>query len=242
MEWKLGHNIPLKIGMRPHLDKKTLDILKISQHDVINQSNNICVYCGGKYQKLNYCIYTNKLKPKKDNIKACCHMCYLLTNFSPSNCKYVEIRQSTINQLQIIRKTVDYILQNKKMPLPREIDDHSIKININPKQYFAIGETHNDINKKYKVFFTDELDISYVCHIDYDYFKEDIVEEIKNTSEECINVFKHLKGSHKDNTNIIVKEIVTRYRKYLENDIQVSEKYDKIFQSFSLFFLRSHCS
>jgi hypothetical protein len=62
-----------------------------------------------------------------------------------------------MSQIDIIKKTYEYFIQNDKLPIPEDIDRKCEKIKINP--YFF---REYCINNNYKIFFTNCIDRNFL--------------------------------------------------------------------------------
>lgn len=215
MEWSDQKLIPLKIGTHKHFSGRNQQIFETHKQEILDKSHNVCSYCGGKYKKLSQCVFSNKSKPTKSNMVACCTFCYIVSNFSSYYIQHIEIRQSKMTQLQIIRKTSNYIFQNNCIPTPEQVDPKVEPSTILANQYFVMGNAYKDIAKHHKIFIKDSLTVSYICNIIVDYFTEEY-EDVETNTEQQNN--KISDSVCTDNMESTLNAILKRYIKYIQSD------------------------
>lgn len=132
----------------------------------IHKSNHLCKYCGGKYNRYLFCVPRNNTKINSDNdLLVICKLCFMITNINHNYCKELSLCWSTLDQVEIVRKTVDFILKEQKVPLITEIDKNAKKIPMSLTEISNILIKYKKLPKEmnnYKIFVTQELDVSFI--------------------------------------------------------------------------------
>ena len=133
------------------------------------QYNYICRYCGGFYKKYLIGYYLSgdpNNKYKYDDIEICCRPCYLVTHLNLGLIKELQLFKSDIPQMEIIRKTIQYVINNDKLPLPSEIDDqvHVVELSMYEFVNIIIKNNNNlpDELSSLKLFFSPKFDITFI--------------------------------------------------------------------------------
>jgi hypothetical protein len=140
-----------------------------------NYTPAVCAFCGGTYKKLQKCFSDGSDITIK-NLKHCCSICNSLIAFTTPQSKYMKLCVSQLSQLDIIRKTVDYIIKHKTCPDIETIDDEAEEYDISCGKF--ISDPTNKKYKNMKIFFP-KLDISKVLlNLNEDEFDE--TPKIKN--------------------------------------------------------------
>ena len=125
--------------------RQLLDMKKFCK----TQNNITCVYCGGTYKSAFGCFMIDK------EFKLCCQLCYIITNYTKKYSKMLQVIKSDMSQLEIIRKTVGFVENNRRFPNVYDIDKN-IKIpNCEINQFFAQNGKDNCL----RLFYTNEIDI-----------------------------------------------------------------------------------
>lgn len=114
--------------------------------------NTTCIYCGGKYKKTFYSVDID------DTLQPCCQLCHIVTHFIPKYTKMIVIYKSSLTQLDIIRKTVEYILSHKQVPEVQNIDSNATQIKIKLISFFH--HLNDATYKNYRIFYTSNIAIS----------------------------------------------------------------------------------
>ena len=152
MDWNTKKNIVMSFG------EKNTKMTTQQKRGYVKQFKNICNYCGGVYKKYLYCLNIN------DNISISCKLCYVVTHIDYyMNSKEIILLYSTIDQIDIIRKTVDGIMENSCVPFYDHIDPNVKIPQPSLLEYMAIKDELGDNN--YKIFFTDKLDDNFVTSL-----------------------------------------------------------------------------
>lgn len=162
MNWK-EPRYPLEKGIKDINFKVPKDQKKwnIQKNGIVAQYNSICAYCGGKYDNYLTCFQN------EDNIDIKCSLCSDIINLS-SHCSNVSYRGGIItsldnlvlchtkkSQLKIVRKTVEYYINNNgKTPHFTEIDPDAKILNISFYDICVVMKKNPEILKNFKVFFS----------------------------------------------------------------------------------------
>lgn len=136
--------------------------------NTLKHTNNRCRYCGGGYSKYLICFYLTK-----DRLDVCCRMCYTLTHLNYNMCCSLDeliLCYSKLDQLDILRKTVNFTIKTNTVPNVLDIDPQARKLNLSVMELCALLIAKYD-NKcsDYKIFFTNKLDTTFIdSYIDKD--------------------------------------------------------------------------
>lgn len=88
-----------------------------------------------------------------------CYLCYILKNIALyDNC--ITICQSSLSQMDIIRKTVAYVKKNMSVPYPYQIDPTAKIIKINIIELCRLVQKKLIDYYKIKIFYNNECDFS----------------------------------------------------------------------------------
>jgi hypothetical protein len=182
MEWNHANNITLSVY------RKSQKLTNTQKKTLIKKCKNTCYYCGGKYASYLYCTNDTFIM---------CKLCYIITHvdFYLHNNEIV-LLYSSMNQIDIIRKTVDYIMEHNTIPLFKNIDKTVKKPQLSIIEYMAVKEDLCDNN--YKIFFTNNLNMSFISKLldntIYSFSDEDNkmdILDIKNHDDELTNMEIH---------------------------------------------------
>lgn len=123
----------------------------INRKEIVNKYKHTCCYCGGKYEKFINCIHI------KDQPVVICRFCMIITQLNDGTFDKYNVYCSTLSQLDIVRKTVNFILSNSRIPLPNEIDPNVKTSPFSSIEYvnFLNNLEFKSIFKSHKIFFTD---------------------------------------------------------------------------------------
>lgn len=155
MDWNDNNLLPIVYSYGEKKDytddeKKTMKIF------CRNYTPAVCAFCGGTYKKLQKCISIGAVIIK--NLRHCCSLCNSLIAYTSSQNKCLKIAVSNLSQLEIIRKTINYILKNKTTPDIESVDPEADESDVICNKFF-----NNATNIKYKhlrVFMTSKIDVS----------------------------------------------------------------------------------
>jgi len=177
MQWKDNIRDTLKLSI---IDLNSSEKCIISKKiwinirmQVLKKYNYTCRYCGGRYQKYLQCIHLNgdNSNNNLDNLDVCCHLCYLVNNINASFNNEIELFVSKLSQLDIVRKTVDYIIKTGEIPKPNEIDKNisRVKISLYELSNLLIEYNYEDMPvymlkfiDNCKIFFTKNTNIKFI--------------------------------------------------------------------------------
>lgn len=169
MNWNFNNIKPLTISLKKEkykIDDEAANWDKIKK-EVLLRDDYTCVFCGGKYKKYMFCVRMDKTLEKNniENLVSCCKLCFICSHF---NCNFLDetvLCYSKLDQIEIIRKTVDYIITHKTVPSVEEIDKNAKIINISLYKYLNLIDSLQKtpkITNNLKIFFTKQLDISFI--------------------------------------------------------------------------------
>ena len=162
--------------------------------------NNTCQSCGGHYDKFLHCVkpdsQTKNLSYTPDNLTILCRLCYMISH---ANCflnsNSMILCWSQLDQIDIIRNTVDFVINKSYVPSIQDIDPDAKIIDMSILEFVNIQNNITDIFKvnhlhdyfdKYKVFFTESLDINFIdASFTRSMFRDDCSDyHINNTTNE----------------------------------------------------------
>jgi hypothetical protein len=181
---------------------------------VLIRDHHTCIYCGGFYLKYLICIHKdgNYKNNDQNNLGMACRACFIISFLNLGNFREIKLYWSTMSQLEIVRKTMDYIIEKSEIPSPYEIDKNIKKAPISVLEFINILNFHPTQNhlSKYKIFFSKKLDVTFIIknyHIQKPLFidpesedhvndKENIlIEEYLPSNEEINFIKKYLSDS-----------------------------------------------
>lgn len=172
----------IKIHIRPYINKYE-NMIKF-KNKALKRDKFTCRFCGGIYSTHLYCsVLYNKKKVNIHNIAACCKLCHMIYNCKYTYQKQLSLCWSRKKQKVIIKKTIDYIIKNKKIPLITEIDKNAKQLPITLIEYLDVlkGSKIPVEMYDYKLFVSPYFDIDFLKdYIDIDEFMfvdEDIDEK-----------------------------------------------------------------
>jgi hypothetical protein len=82
-----------------------------------------------------------------------CVFCDIVDENKKQNLLDIIIEFSKLSQIEIIQKTYEFFIKNDRIPYPNEIDIDVSTLRTNPYIY-------RQINKDYKIFFTNTIDLN----------------------------------------------------------------------------------
>ncbi|ARF09715.1 hypothetical protein Indivirus_2_94 [Indivirus ILV1] len=138
------------------------DKISKSERDIILSENNYtCRYCGGVYAKYLMATYI----PHAKMSDASCRMCYIITHLNYGNYHEIKIYYSLMPQLDIVKKSVEYIIENNRIPNPKMIDNNVYLVPISVLEYINIinsCDKQPDELNNYKIFFSERLNVNFI--------------------------------------------------------------------------------
>ena len=150
---------------------------ELRQKAILNH-NHSCRFCGITLSKWLICdhIDGNASNNNLDNLGINCPGCDAIRHCGLSGIKgQLILRHSLLNQSQIVKKTYDFYLTNKRHPQPEEVDPLCQKI---LKHSFKVNkETVGKINNEEGQEIPSTILANLLLHYDYD--KIEGVEKIK---------------------------------------------------------------
>jgi len=165
---------------------------KITRNDrgkMLVQNNYTCRYCGGYYPKYLICSYIEDIK----NHDICCRICYLITHLNYGFFNEIKLYYSEVSQVDIIQKTVTYVINNNKIPEPNDIDSNVKELPLSLLEFINILNNQTDYPvtfKNYKFFFNNKMNLDFIyenyCNM-FTYENEDI-----DTEKQKVELEEHL--------------------------------------------------
>jgi len=150
---------------------------------ILLQNNYTCRYCGGYYSKYLICSYLENAKCHD----VCCRMCYLITHLNYGFFNEIKLYYSELSQIDIIKKTVEYIIKNNSVPPPTDIDPNVNSLKISVLEFINILNSYTeypDAFKNYKFFFGSKMNLDFIyenyCNM-FTYDNEEDVDTEKQT-------------------------------------------------------------
>lgn len=174
-----------------HYDKNS----RAARNKILVENNYTCRFCGGVFPK--YLILSYIQRAGVSDVS--CKLCYTITHLNYGLFNDIEIYYSKVSQVDIVKKTTEYIIENNDVPEPYLIDADISTVSISILEYINILnnldsiDSTNSINEldNYKIFFTKNLNTDFVTN---NYGNPFINTDINN--ENCqsnkINIKKHI--------------------------------------------------
>lgn len=152
MNWHNDELLPLKYGLNNEVSSCTYEQKQQIKSLYENETCTICSRCGGEFYKMyQYIISDDKIIPF-------CQLCYIITHYTPKNSKMLSIGKTNLSQLEINRKTIEFIKGNRKIPEIIEVDPNVEITYFHPIQFYK--DPTNTKFKNCKIFFTNGIDLS----------------------------------------------------------------------------------
>jgi hypothetical protein len=114
------------------IEKNSNVVFVKEKHELLDKYNHSCCYCGGKYYEYLRCFNIGK------KIEMACRVCYIITHLNNEYDDKIGLYHSTMPQIDILKKTINYIVKYDKIPYPHIIDENVKKVNISVREYIAI--------------------------------------------------------------------------------------------------------
>ena len=142
-----------------HYDK----ISRKNRGEILAENNYTCRYCGGVYPKYLMSVYI----PHAKTSDVTCRMCYIITKLNYGHYNEIKIFYSLMSQLDIIKNTVNYLIDNNEMPKPNQIDKDVQTSPLSVLEYINLLNNY-DVQppelKNYKVFFSEKLNTDFIIN------------------------------------------------------------------------------
>ena len=170
-----------------HYDK----ISKKNRGTILADNNYTCRYCGGVYPKYLISIYI----PKAKVTDIACRLCFLISRLNYGNYNEIKLYYSEMNQLDIVKNTVEYIIANNSIPSPNLIDKNIKTSPISVLEYINIMNNYDDQPnelKNYKIFFSNKLNIDFILSNYSDQMCMFIDTQSSNSNNNSITIKKHI--------------------------------------------------
>lgn len=136
---------------------------KSSRNKIIIDNKYSCRYCGGVYQKYLICSYI----PSQKCNDVCCRICYIITHLNYGLFQEIKLYYSEMSQVDIIKKTVDHIIENNEIPSPDKIDKNIKLTPLSLLEYINLLNNYNDIPDElsnYKLFFSQKMNLDFIVN------------------------------------------------------------------------------
>ena len=146
MQWLKGDRLNLKPSIAFDLTKPK------NRLKLLEENNYTCRYCGGRYNKFLYC---------SANV-VYCKLCYIVTHINTTFEPGVQVIVSSLSQVDIIRRTINYVITNGKLPALHKIDAHASLANISILELSNLLISKLRFDTDYKIFFNSEFNISFM--------------------------------------------------------------------------------
>ena len=160
MQWSEPRDllIPTKINFKNLYYKPK--VANLDRNKILKKVNYTCRTCGGTYK--TYLILTYVLK--ENCFDMYCNACHIITHLNTGLSNGIDIYYSKLSQLDIIKKTIDYIIINQKSPDPKLIDPLIKESPLSLFEYINLLDNINDEFSDYKIFFTENFNINFIMH------------------------------------------------------------------------------
>jgi hypothetical protein len=158
--------------------------VKKKDDKILIENNYSCRYCGGVYYKYLMSSYIPAIKSSD----IACRLCYLITHLNNGNYSELKVYYSTMSQLDIVRKTVQSIIDNDEVPFPNIIDPNIKTSPISILEYINILNNYTEeptpeILSNYKIFFSEKLNTEFInCNYGNQFIQNSKNKENKNNS------------------------------------------------------------
>lgn len=174
---------------------------KTMRNKVLNKTKNSCRYCGGRYSKYLICFHLDKdgSNNKMENLDMCCKMCYIITNLNYGHFDDIILCWSKMSQLDIVKNTINYVLQKHRLPTIEDIDKNAKKLSLSVIELCSALLENEKIFpeiENYKIFFTTNLDTLFTDYyigkrssmfIENDTDSENLSDYLGEEQEDCDN-------------------------------------------------------
>lgn len=192
-----------------HNDKFT----KKERDDILVKNNYTCRFCGGVYQKYLICSYYAYDKCSD----VACVACHLITHLNSGRYKEMKLYYSEVPQIDIVKKTIDYIINYGEIPLSTEIDPHIKLPPISILEFISIINNNETVPielTNYKIFYTQNLSTNFIF-TNYGVKNLMFIEDDKNNKTDC-NIFFENK--------VKTPKLITKHKPSLE-EMELFNKY-----------------
>lgn len=108
------------------------------RRSIVDKFNSTCMYCGIKYKKYLICIHLdgNKKNNNEENLEICCKLCYSISNININGYDNFTIYKTSLDQVDINIKTVEYIKKYGRIPKSmKEFDKRAKLVHLSMFEY-----------------------------------------------------------------------------------------------------------
>jgi hypothetical protein len=128
------------------------------KNDILKKTNYTCRTCGGHYKSYLIMSYI----AQESCFDLYCNACNIITHLNVG-LKGVDIYYSTLPQLDIVKKTVEFVINNNTVPKPNIIDPSVKEVQISLLEYInLLDHIGVDTFKDYKIFFNDDFNTRFI--------------------------------------------------------------------------------
>lgn len=128
------------------------------RNQLLKKNNFTCRTCAGTYR--SYLIAT--FIQEENCFDLLCPACRVITHLNTGLSKGIDLYYTEMDQLDIVRKTIDYIISTKTMPTVQTIDPQAKQVPISLLEFINLL-AHNRL-PNYKIFFNGKFDFKFVLH------------------------------------------------------------------------------
>ena len=186
--------------------KLDIDLFDIDFDEYKRKNNNFCYFCGFNFDDNSVNTY---LHEKKKIIKTCC-LCNIVSNFKIHNIEDVLIGISKLSQVEIIQKTIKYIIKNDEFPRIYDIDENAKLVNVMSYKFVKYYEKSDG-----KIFFLESKNI-------IRYFNKFLKNKLKfNLKVEKIEK-EYFDKEIIDQTNL---KIINQYQEHFDQQLDKTKNY-----------------
>lgn len=178
-------------------NKKNINMTPSEKKELVKLSKNKCYYCNHFFNKYLYCINYDVHK------YVVCKFCYTVTNIDFFlHHKGIVLLYSILPQLDIIKKTINYIKDNNKIPLFKDIDVNIKKTKLSLLEYLVVRDHIKDNN--YKIFFTDKFKIDFMNGSNSYLFSDDTSDNAQINDNNYVDQLIELEEASINNSDLII--------------------------------------
>lgn len=183
----------------------TNKLSKQNKTNILNNNNFSCRYCGGIYTKYLIGCYISEI----NDHDVSCRACYVITHLNWGMFKELKLYYSKLSQVEIVKKTVDYIINNNEIPSPNIIDPLLKTVPISILEFVNIINNYSEIPQpfdNYKLFFSSKFNIDFIVN-NYGNKMFNFVDPQNDTDEKNIKLDNTIKKHicDKEEINLINK-------------------------------------
>ena len=152
-----------------NVNKFNITINSNKKKGLLKKNKNECYFCKKIFNKYMY------LTSYKNKETLCCKMCYMITTCD-HNIDSLLLCYSELSQSEIVKKTVTFIKEFRRVPKVIEIDSKAKDINLSLLELVFILKNKKTLPKimnNYKIFFGPKFNKDYLLNMDGFMFDSD---------------------------------------------------------------------